>query len=89
MPFLEITGLSKSFKNQEVIRDLSLEVEKGEFLVIFGPSGCGKTVLLRLIAGMMQPNYGDIAIAGQSVIDVIPSTGTSAWRSRTMRSTPT
>ena len=57
MPFLEITGLSKSFKNQEVIRDLSLEVEKGEFLVIFGPSGCGKTVLLRLIAGMMQPDF--------------------------------
>ena len=72
MPFLEITGLSKSFKNQEVIRDLSLEVEKGEFLVIFGPSGCGKTVLLRLIAGMMQPDSGDIAIAGQSVIDVNP-----------------
>ena len=52
MAFLEITGLSKSFKDHKVIRDLSIEVEKGEFLVVFGPSGCGKTVFLRLIAGM-------------------------------------
>ena len=72
MAFLEITGLSKSFKDQKVIRDLSVEVEKGEFLVVFGPSGCGKTVLLRLIAGMMQPDSGDIAIDGQSVVDVNP-----------------
>ena len=72
MAFLEITGLSKSFKRHEVIRDLSIAVEKGEFLVIFGPSGCGKTVLLRLIAGMMQPDAGDIAIDGKSVVDVNP-----------------
>ena len=52
MAFLEISGLSKSFKDHKVIRDLSIEIEKGEFLVVFGPSGCGKTVLLRLIAGM-------------------------------------
>ena len=60
MAFLEITGLSKSFKQHEVVRDLSIGVEKGEFLVVFGPSGCGKTVFLRLIAGMMQPDAGDI-----------------------------
>ena len=72
MAFLEITGLSKSFKHHEVIRDLSIDIEKGEFLVIFGPSGCGKTVLLRLIAGMMQPDAGDIVIDGHSVVDVNP-----------------
>ena len=72
MAFLEITGLSKSFKNHEVIRDLSIGVEKGEFLVVFGPSGCGKTVFLRLIAGMMEPDAGDIAIDGKSVVDVNP-----------------
>src|SRR5208283_5171648 len=72
MAFLEITGLSKSFKQHEVIRDLSVAIEKGEFLVIFGPSGCGKTVLLRLIAGMMAPDAGDIAINGRSIVDVNP-----------------
>ncbi len=72
MAFLEISGLSKSFKAHKVIHDLSIDIEKGEFLVIFGPSGCGKTVLLRLIAGMMQPDAGDIAIAGHSVVDVNP-----------------
>ena len=70
MAFLEITGLSKSFKDHKVIRDLSIEVAKGEFLVVFGPSGCGKTVFLRLIAGMTRPDAGDIAIDGQSVVDV-------------------
>ena len=72
MAFLEITGLSKSFKKHEVIRDLSIGVEKGEFLVVFGPSGCGKTVFLRLIAGMMEPDAGDIAIDGKSIVDVNP-----------------
>jgi multiple sugar transport system ATP-binding protein len=72
MAFLEITGLSKSFKDHKVIRDLSIEVAKGEFLVVFGPSGCGKTVFLRLIAGMTRPDAGDIAIDGQSVVDVNP-----------------
>ena len=72
MAFLEITGLKKSFRDQKIIRDLSLDVERGEFLVIFGPSSCGKTVLLRLIAGMLRPDAGDIAIDGQSVVDVNP-----------------
>jgi multiple sugar transport system ATP-binding protein len=72
MAFLEINSLCKSFKHHEVIRDLSIAVEKGEFLVVFGPSGCGKTVLLRLIAGMMQPDAGDIVIDGRSVVDVNP-----------------
>ncbi len=72
MAFLEITGLSTSFKAHKVIRDLSIDVEKGEYLVVFGPSGCGKTVFLRLIAGMIQPDAGDIAIAGRSVVDLNP-----------------
>jgi multiple sugar transport system ATP-binding protein len=72
MAFLEITSLTKSFKEHAIIRDLSLDVERGEFLVVFGPSGSGKTVLLRLIAGMVPPDGGDISIDGQSVMGVNP-----------------
>ena len=72
MAFLEITGLTKSFKDHKVIDGASVALGKGEFLVVFGPSGCGKTVFLRLIAGMMRPDAGDIAIDGQSMADVNP-----------------
>jgi multiple sugar transport system ATP-binding protein len=72
MAFLEISGLNKSFKDHKVIHDLSIDLEKGEFLAVFGPSGCGKTVFLRLIAGMMPADSGDIVIDGQSVIDANP-----------------
>ena len=72
MAFLEITRLSKSFKDHKVIDNASIAIDKGEFLVVFGPSGCGKTVFLRLIAGMMPPDSGDVAIDGQSLADVNP-----------------
>ena len=90
MAFLELRDLSKSFKDQKVIRELSVEVEKGEFLVVFGPSGCGKTVLLRLIAGMMRPELGRYRHRGPvGRRRRIPSTATLAWRSRITRSTRT
>lgn len=72
MPFLEIDGLSKSFGRDRVIEDLSLQMDRGEFLVVFGPSGSGKTVLLRLLAGVMQPDHGDIRIGGKSILDLGP-----------------
>src|SRR5664279_3591429 len=72
MAFLEITRLSKAFKDHKVIDNASIAIDKGEFLVVFGPSGCGKTVFLRLIAGMMTPDSGDVAIDGQSMADVNP-----------------
>ncbi len=72
MAFLEITGLNKAFKGHAIIRDLSVAVEKGEFLVVFGQSGSGKTVLLRLIAGMLQADAGDVRLDGQSLLGVNP-----------------
>ena len=89
MAFLELRDLSKSFKDQKIIRELSVEVEKGEFLVVFGPSGCGKTVLLRLIAGMMRPDSAISPSTANRSSTSIPSTATWAWRSRTTRSTRT
>jgi len=57
---LEIHNLKKSFGNQNVIRNVNLEVGSGEFISLLGASGSGKTTLLRLIAGLEQPDSGTI-----------------------------
>jgi len=64
MPAVELINVTKSFGNQRVIRGLSAAVDPGHALCLFGPSGCGKTTLLRLIAGLEQPDAGTIRIAG-------------------------
>jgi putative spermidine/putrescine transport system ATP-binding protein len=65
--FLSLTHLEKSFGSTRVVKDFSLDVEKGEFVSLLGPSGCGKTTVLRMVAGFEQPNSGSIRIAGQDV----------------------
>ncbi len=67
MAYLSIETISKAYRKNEVIRDLSFEVERGEFLVVFGPSGAGKTVLLRLIAGMVLPDRGRVVLDGADI----------------------
>jgi multiple sugar transport system ATP-binding protein len=70
---ISIDGVTKSFPNGYVaVRDLSLTIDDGEFMVLVGPSGCGKTTLLRLIAGLEQVTAGRIAIDGQDVTDRPP-----------------
>ncbi|MCS6983849.1 MAG: ABC transporter ATP-binding protein [Leptospiraceae bacterium] len=65
---LELCTISKAFlKGQPVLKDISLKVEKGEFLAVLGPSGCGKTTLLRIIAGLEYPDKGDVYINGQAM----------------------
>ncbi|UCG39779.1 MAG: ATP-binding cassette domain-containing protein, partial [bacterium] len=62
----------KSFGSVRVLRDISLEVEAGEFLVLVGPSGCGKSTLLNLIAGLETITSGEIHIGGRLVNHVSP-----------------
>lgn len=54
------------------VRDFSLEVEQGEFIVLLGPSGCGKSTILRMIAGLESVSDGDIQVDGKSVVDLLP-----------------
>ncbi|MDX6488242.1 MAG: multiple sugar transport system ATP-binding protein, partial [Gaiellaceae bacterium] len=54
------------------VRDLSLEVGEGEFMVLVGPSGCGKTTALRMVAGLEEITEGEIRIAGRVVNDLAP-----------------
>ena len=64
---IELDAVSKAFADRTVIKELSLQVEPGERLVLFGPSGCGKTTILRLIAGLEIPDAGTIRIDGTVV----------------------
>ncbi len=70
MASLELRDIVKSFKDRTVIDHLSLHVADGERIVLFGPSGAGKSVLLRLIAGVIDPDAGRILIGGEDMTDV-------------------
>lgn len=64
MSLLEMKHIKKSFIGQEVLRDISLTVEKGEVLSIIGPSGSGKSTLLRCATGLETPDSGEIRYTG-------------------------
>ncbi len=61
---IEIRNVSAAYGSHEVLRRVSLDVERGEFLVIIGPSGCGKTTLLKLINGLVLPAAGEVLVEG-------------------------
>lgn len=64
---VEIKSISKSFDGIEVLRDITINVEKGKTISILGPSGSGKSTLLRCINWLEQPDRGKILIAGQRI----------------------
>ncbi|ACG73334.1 sulfate ABC transporter, ATPase subunit [Anaeromyxobacter sp. K] len=64
---IQITGLSKSFDANPVLRDVDLEIPEGELVALLGPSGCGKTTLLRILAGLESPDAGEVRHAGEDV----------------------
>jgi len=72
MADLIIKNLSKAFGGQPVVNEISLELAKGELMVLLGPSGCGKTTLLRLIAGLEAADSGEIFITGRRVDQLRP-----------------
>lgn len=69
---VEIRRLGKRFGANTVLQDLGLSVGQGEFVSLLGPSGCGKTTLLRLIAGLMLPDFGSIMIGGRDLTRTPP-----------------
>src|SRR5919205_1969599 len=62
-----IDAVTKRFGRTEAVRDLSLTIQDGEFVVLLGPTGAGKTTTLRLVAGLEEPDAGTIAIGGRNV----------------------
>ncbi len=72
MAEVSIRNVSKTYGDNEVLHDVSVEVADGEFVVIVGPSGCGKSTLLRMVAGLEEITTGEIAIGGRVVNDLEP-----------------
>jgi spermidine/putrescine transport system ATP-binding protein len=70
---LSLNNIVKKFEDQEVVKNISLQVNRGEFLTILGSSGCGKTTTLRMIAGFEAPTSGTIILENERVDNVDPS----------------
>jgi spermidine/putrescine transport system ATP-binding protein len=70
---LRLEGIKKRFGTVEVLKGLDLSVGAGEFITILGSSGCGKTTMLRIIAGLEEPDSGKVFLAGRDVTGLEPN----------------
>ncbi|MBD0282080.1 MAG: ABC transporter ATP-binding protein [Thermoleophilaceae bacterium] len=67
MSEVRLRGVSKAFGLLQAVRDVSLDIDRGELMAVLGPSGCGKTTLLRTIAGFERPDAGCVVVSGEVV----------------------
>jgi ABC-type sugar transport system ATPase subunit len=73
MKKVTLSGVNKSLGAEKVIKNVNLEIKSGEFFVVVGPTGCGKTTLLKLIAGLIKPDEGEIYLDDEPINDLSPS----------------
>ena len=73
MATVSLRNINKKFGKTDVLQDINLEFQDGEFVVLIGPSGCGKTTILRLIAGLEEQDSGDVLIGGENVNALPPA----------------
>ena len=71
---IELKNISKSFDQEnEVVKDVNLQIKKGEFVTLLGPSGCGKTTILRMLGGFETPTGGEIYLNGENITKLPPN----------------
>ncbi|NVM27738.1 MAG: ABC transporter ATP-binding protein [Candidatus Helarchaeota archaeon] len=73
MPHIILKDVSKAYGRVQAINHVNLEILDGEYLTMLGPSGCGKTTTLRAIAGLIQPDEGEILFDGTNIVDLPPN----------------
>lgn len=83
-PLVQLERIRKSFDGKDVISDLNLTINDGEFLTLLGPSGCGKTTVLRLIAGLESVDNGHIHLENRDITQSLPKIATSIPSFRAM-----
>src|ERR1035437_9007445 len=66
----EITHLKKSFGSNQVLKDISFKIAKGENLVVLGKSGSGKSVLIKCLVGLLEPDEGKVVLLGATISDL-------------------
>lgn len=64
---IDLQNISVSFDEQKILNNISLQIHDGEFVTLLGPSGCGKTTTLRIIAGFLNPDEGDVIFEGKNI----------------------
>lgn len=72
-PHVRLTGLSKMLGPLKAVDRVSLDIPRGQITTLLGPSGCGKSTTLRLLAGLYQPDSGDITLDGESIVHLPPN----------------
>ena len=72
MSYIQFKNITKSFGKNEVLKNIDLEIEKGQLVTLLGPSGCGKSTLLRCLAGLETVTSGKVYLDGKDITDVAP-----------------
>jgi multiple sugar transport system ATP-binding protein len=73
MASLDLINVKKAFGPVQVLHDISIALQDGEFLVLVGPSGCGKSTLMNIIAGLEEPTGGQLQLQGRDITNVAPA----------------
>lgn len=73
MAFLSLSNICKTYSGRQVIRNLNLSIEQGEFISLLGPSGCGKTTTLQMIAGFVDVTRGSIILKDRNITQTAPN----------------